>query len=482
MGSTSDVGRRDLIKRAAALGLIAVPTMSTLAACASGGGDDDKKDAKGKKSKKNPLGVKADAAIEIHIFNGGFSDQYAKDAEKIYKSSYPKADVQHKAGQQIGRALQPRMAQGDPPDVINNSGDGNMDVQALLKNKQLEPLNDLMDAPSWDDPNKTVRETLVPGTAEMGQFGDDKVYVLYIAYGVYGVWYGNAMLKKLDVEYPKTWDAMLDVCKKAKAKGIAGWTYAGAHPRYVSFTMFPQICQVGGYEALKNIDNLEPNAWKSDAVKTVFEAYEELVAKGYVLKGSSSMDHTKSQQRWAEGKAVFIPNGNWLENESKKYIEDKKYWPDGMDLAIGATPSMTDSDKMPFGTLYAAAGEPFIIPSSAKNKAGAKEFMRIMYSKKSAQNFTKLVASIPATAGAADGMELKPGMTSSLEAIKNAGKNIIVPRFRDFYPELWTDDMNDVCGDLMEGKSTAKEAMDKMQKAADRVAKDDGIKKIKRSD
>ena len=35
------VGRRDLIKRSAALGLITVPTMSFLSACASGGGGDD---------------------------------------------------------------------------------------------------------------------------------------------------------------------------------------------------------------------------------------------------------------------------------------------------------------------------------------------------------------------------------------------------------------------------------------------------------
>lgn len=64
MGSTSaensnngsaGVGRRDLIKRSAALGLISVPTMSFLSACASSGGDDSGDKAKaGKKTAKNP--------------------------------------------------------------------------------------------------------------------------------------------------------------------------------------------------------------------------------------------------------------------------------------------------------------------------------------------------------------------------------------------------------------------------------------------
>lgn len=482
MGSNSEVGRRDLIKRAAALGLISVPTMSALSACASGGDDGGGEEAKGKTTKKNPLGVKGDAPIEIHIFNGGYGDQYAKDVEKIYKKTYPKAKIDHNAGQNIGRALQPRMAQGDPPDVINNSGDGMMDMATLLDNKQVEPVNDMLDAPSWDTPGKTVRETLIPGTAETGMYGGEEVYALNIAYTVYGVWYSEALLEQLGVEYPETWDAMLDVCKKAKAEGIAGWTYAGQYPRYASMTMLPQFAQVGGYEVLKNIDNLEPNAWKQDAVRTVFEAYEELVAKDYILKGSNQMSHTKSQQRWAEGKAVFIPNGSWLENESKEYIQDDKYFPQGFKIAVKAAPSITSSDAMPFGTLYATAGEPFIVPSAAKNKAGGKEFMRIMYSKESARNFAKLVSALPATKGATDGLDLSPGMTSALEAIDAAGDNIVVPRFRDWYPSLWVEDMNGVCGDLMTGGITAQEAMDTMQKAADRVAQDDSVKKIKRTD
>jgi len=41
MGSTSEFNRRDLVKRAAALGIIAVPAMGTLSACATGGGGGD---------------------------------------------------------------------------------------------------------------------------------------------------------------------------------------------------------------------------------------------------------------------------------------------------------------------------------------------------------------------------------------------------------------------------------------------------------
>src|SRR5882762_4795706 len=66
MGSTSaenngsnGVGRRDLIKRSAALGLISVPAMSFLAACASSDSGSDKKATAGTKTAKNPLAVNA---------------------------------------------------------------------------------------------------------------------------------------------------------------------------------------------------------------------------------------------------------------------------------------------------------------------------------------------------------------------------------------------------------------------------------------
>ncbi|MFD3599703.1 carbohydrate ABC transporter, N-acetylglucosamine/diacetylchitobiose-binding protein, partial [Streptomyces sp. NPDC058656] len=70
MGSTSahnnreGVGRRDLIKRTAALGLISVPTMSFLSACASGDSGSEEKVDKGKKTKENPLAVNETAPLE----------------------------------------------------------------------------------------------------------------------------------------------------------------------------------------------------------------------------------------------------------------------------------------------------------------------------------------------------------------------------------------------------------------------------------
>ncbi|MBA2947652.1 N-acetylglucosamine/diacetylchitobiose ABC transporter substrate-binding protein [Streptomyces himalayensis] len=481
MGSTSapnngeGVGRRDLIKRSAAVGLIAVPTMSFLSACASGGdgGSDDQVD-KGKKTEENPLGVNETAQMEFVLFDGGFGTQYAEDAVKEYEKKFPKAKVDFSSTQKIQSVLQPRFNGGNPPDLIDNSGAEQMDMGVLVGKKQLADLTPLLDAPSIDDPNKKVRDTLRPGIVEMGQFDGDPVWVMYYAYTVYGVWYSQKALDSLDAAYPETWDDMLAVCEKAKKKGIAGWTYAGKHPYYIPFSLYPMIAKVGGREVLDAIDNLEPNAWKHPAVKTCFEAYYELYKKGYVLKGTPGLDHIQSQTAWTEGKALFIPNGSWVENEAAKTM------PADFDLAVSAPSGIDSSDKMPFGTMWASGGEPFIVPAKAKNRDGGMEQLRIMLSEASSKNFTKSVKSLTAFNGGTDGIELTPGLKSGVAALEKAGENVVNPRLQDWYVALQKEKIGvGGLGEMMAGRLTPAEAIKKIQGYADEAAKDDSIKHYK---
>ena len=480
MGSTSahkneGLGRRDLIKRSAALGLITVPTMGFLSACASGdSGGDDKKTTKGTKTAKNPLGVNETAGLEVVIFNGGFGEQYAIDAEKKYNEAFPKAKIKHSATQKIQSQLQPRFVGGTPPDLVDNSGAEQMDMGVLVGKKQLLDLTPLMDAPSIDDPSKKVRDTLRPGVLEMGQFDGDPVWIMYYAYTVYGVWYSQTALEKLDATYPETWDDMLALCAKAKKKGIAGWTYPGKYPYYLPFSLYPFIGKIGGREVLDKIDNLEPNAWKDPAVKAAFEAYYELFKKGYILKGTPGLTHIQSQTQWTKGKALFIPNGSWVENEAAPTT------PPDFKMMVGAPSSLDASDKMPFGTVWASGGEPFIVPSKAKNPEGAMEQLRIMLSEESSKNFTKQVKSLSAFNGGTDGLTLSTAMQAGVDVLKKAGDNVVNPRLQDWYVKLQKEQIGIAgLGEMMAGRATPAETIKKIQGFADAAAKDQSIKHYK---
>ncbi|UED87056.1 N-acetylglucosamine/diacetylchitobiose ABC transporter substrate-binding protein [Streptomyces profundus] len=465
----SNLNRRSLLTRSAAAGLFTVPAVGALAGCASGGGDDGPVE-RGEETDDNPFGVDPEAELEVVIFDGGFGDQYALDAEEIYQATY--GSVQHDKTQEIASRLQPRMVQADPPDVINNGGADAMDIAALIRNDQVLDLNELLDAPSLDDPNVTIRDTLMPSTVEMGQFGSQEVWRLNYAFTVYGQWYSRTALDRLGVEYPRTWDEMLAVCEAAKREGMAGWTYAGQYPYYFNFTLYPFIAKIGGADVMRAIDNLEPNAWRHDAVKSAFEAYHELAARGYVLRGSPGMTHEESQDEWNEYRALFIPNGSWVENESRRNT------PEDFDMAVGPPTGLDSSDAMPFETLWASAGEPFFIPADAANPHGGLEFLRIMLGQASARNFTELVSSLTCVRGAADDLDLPPGLASAKEAFEAAGDSLIVPRLPDWYKQLNNEEVGGAIATMMAGDIDPEEAINRCQRAADATAQDDSIQKF----
>jgi N-acetylglucosamine transport system substrate-binding protein len=466
--------RRDLLRSAAVAGLLATPVAGMLSGCAigGGGGSDTKTANKGTTSKENPLGVPADQPLEVVIFKGGYSDDYAKFHESLYQQKYPKAKIDHQGIQKVGQVMQPRMVAGNPPDVIDNTGAGRLDLAAAVADKQLADLSPLLDAPSYDDPAKKVRDTLLPGVVDDGKFGDT-CFVLNYVYTVYGNWYSKPLFAKNGWQYPKTWDAMLALCEEIKKSGIAPWTYQGKYPEYMNDPLFAMAVKAGGPDLLTTIDNLEPNAWHNDAVKAAVDAIYQLVVRGYIMTGSEALSHTEAQTAWVQGKAAFIPCGSWLESEQKSVT------PAGFDMVVAPTPSLSTSDKMPMTAIQGGSGESFVVPAKAKNPAGGMEYLRIMLSHAGARKFAELASALPTLAGATEGMTLPSGLSSVREMVKAAGKDVFYFKFGGWYAPM-AKAASDATGELLTKRITPDDWINRMQKAADDVAKDSTIKKYKR--
>ncbi|NMO53286.1 carbohydrate ABC transporter, N-acetylglucosamine/diacetylchitobiose-binding protein [Actinoplanes sp. TBRC 11911] len=461
------MSRRGLLQGAAAAGVGALT-----AGCATGGGGDDE-GAKGSANANNPLAVKEDAPLEVVIFNGGFGEDYAKAHEAMYAERYPKAQIKHSATQQIGETLQPRFVAGDPPDVIDNSGSSQIDLGGLVSQNALTDLGDLLNAPSLDVPGKTVKDTLLPGIVDVGSY-DGKFLVLNYAYSAYGIWYSEKLFSARGWQYPRTWDDMIALCREIKASGIAPWTYTGVHARYMSWPILSAAAKMGGVDVLKAIDNLEPNAWRHDAVKAAADAYYQLAADGFLEAGAPGMDHIQSQTEWCRGKAAFISCGSWLENEQKAVT------PADFAMAVAPTPSLTTGDKLPFAAFRGTGSEPFIVPAKAKNARGGLEYLRVMLSKKGAADFTRKVSSLTAVSGASDGIPLPTGLTSVTKMIGAAGPDTFNWLYNSFYRKLERQLVNAACADMFAKRINASQWVDRCQQAADSIAKDSSIKKYKR--
>ncbi|MDT3395526.1 N-acetylglucosamine/diacetylchitobiose ABC transporter substrate-binding protein [Streptomyces sp. B1866] len=472
------IARRDLIRRSAALGLAAAPALGALTGCATGFGgasvSDNVAKSRGQTSPANPLGAKRGLPVEAFIFKGGLGDSYARDAEADYTATYG-ARVVHTGTQQIGPKLQPRIAGGDPPDVIDNSGADHLDMNNLSQQGRLVDLGPLLDAPTFDDPAKKVRDTLFPSTLAKGRHGDT-FDVLYYAFTVYGTWYSQKLLDDRGWEYPTSLDGMLELCREIKKDGIAPWAYPGKYPYYTHWNIFGQIAKIGGLEKWLAIDNLEPNAWTSnDAARRVIEFYEEMAAKRYFLAGSEGRTHTQTQTKWNQYEAVFIPNGSWVENEAEPTT------PKDFRMAVGVLLDGGAHDAMPRGTVYAEPSEPYVVAADGRNPTGGMELLRIMLSRKHAQNFARKVKSLTSVKDSTAGLALSPGLASASRAVAEGGDNLIMAQLRDWYPKLTDERIGGLTSDLLTGDIRARDWIRKAQKYADEVAADRSVTKFTRS-
>ncbi len=312
--------------------------------------------------------------------------------------------------------------------MIDNSGAKLLPVSTLASTDQLADLTDLFDAASIDDPEVKVRDSVETIALEAAKL-DGKPLILNYVLTVYGLWYNKALFEKNGWQPAKTWAEFLTLCETIKKAGIAPLAHQGKYPYYIGQILLDLAVKHGGVEVIKAIDSLEPNAWMHPSIKAAAEALLELKKKGYILKGTEGLDHIQSQTAWNQGKAAFIPSGSWLENEQKP-VAPKDF------LTTATFTPLLDGAKLPVDCTEIAAGEGFIVPEKAKNRAGGLEYLRLMLSKKGAGKFTELTGSPTVVKGAAEGLKLSPGAESSSALIKSGGDNNWSTYFATWYAPM----------------------------------------------
>ena len=470
---SGNFSRRSLLKRASALGLsfpaavalfAGLVPLSALAQATPEGTPS---------GATNPLGVTPSDPLDVVIFKGGYGDDYAVNVNtNLYGKLYPDAKITYAGIQRLGEQLQPRFVAGNPPDVIDNSGAGNLDNAALVADGQLADLADLMNAVSYDTPGKTFAETLVPGSQTTGVFDGKQLYLNW-ALTVEGLWHNQALFEKNGWKVATTWADHIELCKTIKAAGIAPWATTGVYPQYILGFVFDQMLYKHDPAAQVAIDNLEDGAWKAQPVTDVLNALLELYTNDFILSGWEALNHTQSQTAWLQGQAAFLPCGTWLENEMKGVI------PDGFEMVVNPIPSL-DGDAKPYDAIIATAGEPFIVPSQAKNVKGGMEWLRLLFSIEGGKYFAENTKSLSVVLGSGEGLKLGTAFSSTQAAIAAAGSNTFPEaRYGGWYKDLQEEAKNDL-GAMVQGKMSVADFQSKVQDAADKVKGDDSIPKYTR--
>lgn len=453
------MSRRQMFQRAAIMG-ISAPALAVAFA-----GVAQNAVAQGA---ENPLGIDPTQPLDVVIFKGGYGDDYAIANNERFNSLYPDVEITYAGTQRLQEQYQARFVDGNPPDVMDNSGAGNFNNTTLVSEGQLTDLAPLMEAEAFGQEGVVFADSLGVGTQTTGVY-DGVQYVLNYVYNMWGLWYNAALFEENGWEYPTNWDDMFALCQTIKDSGIAPWTYQGQYPQYITPIFTANVFKRGGWDAILKLDNLEEDAWTQPAVAESLEPLKRLYDDGFIMDGTEALSHTESQAAWLQGQAAFIPCGTWLENEMKDVI------PEGFQMTVKAFPGFAEGDVKPATAANISAGEAFIVPAG-KNPLGGMEWLRLLFSKEGGATFSEFTKSLTVVTGSADGLELGSAFASAQEAILAAGSDTYTAQFTR-YADI-DEEVKYQMGALMTGQTSVEDMVSALQDLTNQVREDDSIQKF----
>ena len=466
-GSTRNFNRRTIVRGALAAAAV-IPLSNALAACAGSSNDDSSAPKGGTTSADNPFGMADGASVDAVIFDGGYGTDYVSFAAAIMEKNFSGSEVKVSATTEIAQELQPRFVGGDPPDLIDNSGENAIGFSTILD--QLEDLGDVLDANNLE--GTPIRDTLFGGVEAPGTF-DGKLAALNYVLTVYAVWYSASLFDENGWTPPQTWDDAIALGAEAKKAGKYLFLWGKEAATYYQTLAIASAIKEGGDEVRLALENLEAGCWSLDPVQGVFEAMAEIVSSGYMKPGGSGTQFTAAQAQWSNNQdALLYPSGSWIENEMKDQTKS------GFEMTGFPEMTLTSGSAMPYTAMHSTAGEPFVIPSNAKNVPGGKELLRTMLSQEAATNFakSKLAPTIVKGTVPDDGFG-STALVSQSKMLTDAGSDVFTWGFVDLYG--MNVDQLVVWNSFLAGDASVSDLTSGLQKITDKIRDDDSIKKIK---
>ena len=321
------------------------------------------------------------AALESAYGTEGWKEVIAKFEEAN------NVEVKLTIDKKLEDIISPQMKSGDYPDVIHlGVGRTPALTETLIKENALRDLTHILDM-NVPGENVTVRSKINSdflSTYVTNPYSDGKTYLMPMFYGPCGLFYNAGLFEQKGWDVPTTWDEMWALGDKAKAEGIALFTYPTTG--YFDAFFYALLNETGGPEFFKRAMNYEEGIWDTDEARKAFDIVAKLAqyTESTTVANANDSNYLKNQQLVLDGKALFMPNGSWVVGEMTEAPK-----PEGFKWGFMALPAMdAGSDRYSF-TFF----EQVWSPESAENKDLADKFIAYLYSDEAAKIFIEKSAS-----------------------------------------------------------------------------------------
>ena len=321
--------------------------------------------------------------LKISGLNGGYG---TKGWEAVVKAFEKKEGVKVELNleKNIAETLRPVITSGkDVPDLIYLSvgSEGGL-VDTMISDKAITEISDVLDMKVYGEDVK-VKDKIIPGFTNSfatKPYGDGKLYLVPFTYDPCGLFYNAGLFEQKGWTVPTTWDEMWELGEKAKAEGIALFTYPTTG--YFDAFFSALLNETVGADAYTKLMEYDTKTWQSAETKKAFEIVGKLAqyTEANTVANANKDNFTKNQQLILDNKALFCPNGTWLPDEMSEAPRAE-----GFKWGFMALPKVSAE-----GDSYSSTfSEQVYIPSKAKNADLAKKFITFMYSDEAAKLFAE---------------------------------------------------------------------------------------------
>lgn len=355
--------KKKVVRKLMALALVSAMATSMLAGC--GSSDDSGKDS-GKDADKGS----EEKVLKVAAFEGGNGTQIWEDIAKAFEESHEGVKVELEMSPELDKDLTKAIQNGDVPDVVYyNLGQPSGFTETMLKEEAIADISDVFD----DELKGKLLDGILDGT-DAQPYGDGKVYLAPIFYTPTGFWYNATLVGEgKQYEIPTTWDEFFALGEQAKKDGHSLFTFPTTG--YFDATIYAMLAQAGGLDFYNDALKYDANTWTSDEGKKALDTVAKLVGKDYTQEDTVSNANADggfkiNQQNVIDGKALFMPNGNWVIGEMAASTPEDYEW------GMMGVPKWSEDESQSVYTFT----EQMWVPADAPNMDLAKEFVKFMYS------------------------------------------------------------------------------------------------------
>lgn len=354
--------KKKVVRKLMALALVSAMATSMLAGC--GSSDDSGKDS-GKDADKGS----EETVLKVAAFEGGNGTQIWEDIAKAFEESHDGVKVELEMSPELDKDLTKAIQNGDVPDVVYyNLGQPSGFTETMLKEEAIADISDVFD----DELKDKMLDGILDGT-DAQPYGDGKVYLAPIFYTPTGFWYNATLVGEgKQYELPTTWDEFFALGAQAKKDGHSLFTFPTTG--YFDATIYAMLAQAGGLDFYNDALKYDKDTWTSDEGKKVLDTVAKLAGKDYTQEDTVSNANADggfkiNQQNVIDGKALFMPNGNWVIGEMAASTPEDYEW------GMMGVPKWSEDESQSVYTFT----EQMWVPADAPNMDLAKEFVKFMY-------------------------------------------------------------------------------------------------------